>query len=164
MCWQKRGKGHNSLTGQSTAMGLKAGKVLAYATRCKLRRTCSYASREGKQVKQHDYRKNHNGSSRAMEPSVSCELWNAAPKQHARFSTYVGDADTTNLSHLTKNVPYDVEKWSDIVHAKRSLTTRLCNLSSRCKYQISSVLSQKVINYLEKCFSYCIAQNSALTV
>ena len=65
---------------QGTAMGLKTGKVLAYTTRCKLCRICSYASREGKQVKQHDCRKNHNGSSKAMEPSVACELWNAAPK------------------------------------------------------------------------------------
>ena len=95
-----------------------------------------------------------------MEPIVACELWNAASKQHAKFSTYVGDDDTTTLSHLTENVPYNVEKWSDIVHAKRSLTTRLYNLSSKCKYQNSSVLSQKVINYLAKCFSYCIAQNS----
>ena len=95
-----------------------------------------------------------------MELSVACELWNAAPKQHARFSTYVGDDDTTALSHLTKNVPYDVEKWSDIVHPKRWLTTRLYNLSSRYKYQNSSVLSQKVINYLAKCFPYCIAQKS----
>ena len=160
MGWQKRGKGHNSLTGQGTAMGLKAGKVLAYATRFKLCRTCSYASREGKQVKQHDCRKNHNGSSKAMEPSVACELWNAPPKQNARFSTYVGDDDTTTLSLLTESLPYDVEKWSDIVHAKRSLTTRLYNLSSTCKYQNSFVPSQKVINYLAKCFSYCIAQNS----
>ena len=111
-------------------------------------------------MKQHDCRKNHNGSFKAMEPIVACELWNAASKQHAKFSTYVGDDDTTTLSHLTENVPYNVEKWSDIVHAKRSLTTRLYNLSSKCKYQNSSVLSQKVINYLAKCFSYCIAQNS----
>ena len=160
MCWQKRGKRHNSLTGQGTAMGLKTGKVLAYATRSKLRRTCSYASREGKQVKQQDCRKNHNGSSKAMEPSVACELGNGASKQHARFSTYVGDDDTTTLSHLTENVPHDVEKWSDIVHAKQSLTMRLYSLSYRCKYQNSSVLSQKAINYSAKCFSYCIAQNS----
>ena len=33
MGWQKRGKGHNSLTGHGTAMGLVTGKVLSYATR-----------------------------------------------------------------------------------------------------------------------------------
>ena len=30
MGWQKRGKGHNSLTGHGTAMGLVTGKVLSY--------------------------------------------------------------------------------------------------------------------------------------
>ena len=65
----------------------------------------------------------------------------------------------TTLSHLHQTVPYGVQKWSDIVHAKRSLTTRLYNLSSRCKFKNCSSLSQKVINYLGKCFSYCIAQN-----
>ncbi len=94
-----------------------------------------------------------------MEPDVACEHWNAAPKQNLKFSTYVGDDDTTTLSHLNHNVPYGVKKWSDIVHAKRSLTTRLYNLSSRCKFPNSSTLSQKVINNLAKRFSYCIAQN-----
>ena len=42
---------------------------------------------------------------------------------------------------------------------KRSLTTRLYNLSHNAKFADSSILSQKVINYLVKCFSYVIAQN-----
>ena len=128
MGWQKRGKGHNSLTGQGAAMGLQTGKVLAYATRCKLCRTCQNAKRKGIQPRQHDCRHNHTGSSKAMEPNVACALWNAAPEHHVKFSTYVGDDDTTTLSHLHQNVPYEVQKWSDIVHAKRSLTTRLYNL------------------------------------
>ena len=49
--------------------------------------------------------------------------------------------------------------FSDIIHIKRSLGTRLYNLSQRMKFTNCSVLSQKVINYLQKCFSYCISQN-----
>ena len=75
-------------------------------------------------------------------------------------SIFVDDDDTTTQAHLHQNVPYGVEKWSDVIHAKRSLTTRLYNLSSRCPFPDSSTLSQKVINFLAKCFSYCIAQNS----
>ena len=52
-----------------------------------------------------------------------------------------------------------MEKWSDTVHIKRSLTTRLYNLSQRSKFPNSSVLSQKVINYLVKSFTYCVARN-----
>ena len=160
MGWQKRGKGHNSLTGQGTAMGLSTGNVLSYATRNKACRVCSHAKKQNTQPREHDCRKNHAGSSKAMEPSVACQLWNEAPKQNVKFSTFVGDDDTTTQAHLHQNVPYGVEKWSDIVHTKRSLTTRLYNLASRSSFPNSSPLSQKVINYLTKCFSYAIAQNS----
>lgn len=159
MGWQKRGKGHNSLTGQGVAMGIQTGNVLAYATKCKSCRVCEFARKKGKQPRVHDCRKNHAGSSKAMEPAVACELWNSAPTENVKFSTYVGDDDTTTLCHLSQNVPYGVEKWSDIVHAKRSLTTRLYNIATRCKFENSSTLSQKVINYLGKCFTYSVAQN-----
>ena len=56
MGWQKRGKGHNSLTGQGAAMGLQTGKVLACATRCKL---CQNAKRKGIQPRQHDCRQSY---------------------------------------------------------------------------------------------------------
>ena len=52
-----------------------------------------------------------------------------------------------------------MEKLSDIVHTKRSLTTRLYNLRQNGRFPNSSTLSQKVINYLVRCFSYAIAQN-----
>lgn len=96
-----------------------------------------------------------------MKPAVACDLWNSPATKNTKllFSIYVGDDDTITLCHLSQNVPYGVEKLSDIVHAKRSLTSRMYNLSTRCKFQNSSTLSQKVINYLGKCFSYCIAQN-----
>ena len=59
MGWQKRGKGHNSLTGHGTAMGLNTGNVLAYATRCKSCRVRDNAKRQGKEPRTHDSRQNH---------------------------------------------------------------------------------------------------------
>jgi hypothetical protein len=147
------------MTGQGVAMGLATGNVLAYATKCKSCRVCDHAKKKGKQPRRHDCRKNHVGSSKAMEPAVACELWNLTPKEKVKFSIYVGDDDTTTLCHLNQNVPYGVEKWSDIVHAKRSLISRLYNISLRSKFENSSALSQKVINYLGKCFTYSVAQN-----
>lgn len=40
MGWTKRGKGHNSLTGQGATMGLTTGKALSYGTRYKACRVC----------------------------------------------------------------------------------------------------------------------------
>ena len=45
------------------------------------------------------------------------------------FSSYVGDDDSTTLAELVKQTPYKLQKYSDIIHIKRSLSTRLYNLS-----------------------------------
>ena len=158
MGWQKRGRGHNSSTGHGAAMGLTTGKVVSYSTRCKTCRVCSHNKVTGKE-KKHDCRKNHSGSSKSMERDVACELWSKAPQSGVKFSIYVGDDDSTTLADIKNKVPYGVEKWSDIVHTKRSLNSRLYKLRERFKGPNCSVLSPKVINYLTKCFSYCINQN-----
>lgn len=159
MGWQKRGRGFNSNTGHAAVMGLSTGKVLDYTTKNKMCRFCDEAKKAGKQPKDHDCRKNHLGSSKSMEPLAAVELFSRVTKSNVKFSVYTGDDDSTTESHLKHKVPYGVEKWSDTVHIKRSLTTRLYNLSQRSKFSNSSVLSQKVINYLVKSFTYCIAQN-----
>jgi hypothetical protein len=63
MGWQKRGKGHNSMTGQGVAMGLGTGNVLVYATKCKSCRVCDHAKKKDKQPRRHDCRKNRITSS-----------------------------------------------------------------------------------------------------
>ena len=159
MGWQKRGKGFNSNTGQGAVMGLHTGKIMDYATKTKTCRSCDYAKRMGKIPTKHDCRKNHLGSSKAMEPISAVELFQNAPKQGAKYSTYTGDDDSTTESYIRQQVPYGVEKFSDIVHIKRSLTTRLHNLSKMERFKECSPLSSKVIAYLAKCFSIVIAQN-----
>ena len=156
MGWQKRGKAYNSSTGHGAVMGVSTGKVLDFATRCKTCRTCSVAKDK---PKQHDCRKNHSGSSKIMESDVACELFQRAPTHGIKYDKYIGDDDSTTLAQLKTNVPYGLEKLSDFIHTKRSLNTRLYNLSQRQRFENSSILSQKVINYLIKCFSYCVHQN-----
>ncbi|XP_031570272.1 uncharacterized protein LOC116304652 [Actinia tenebrosa] len=159
MGWQKRGKGHNSSTGQGAVMSLSSGKILDFTTRTKTCRHCTYAKKNGSKAKKHDCRKNHFGSSKAMEPAAAVHLFTKALKSKVKFSVYTGDKDSTTAAHIKENGPYPVEKWTDTVHAKRSLTTKLMNLSQRGKFTNSSILSQKVINYLVKCFSYSVSQN-----
>ena len=159
MGWQKRGKGHNSRTGHAAVMSLTTGKVLDYTTKTKSCRFCDYAKGSNKTAKAHDCRKNHTAASKAMEPASAVEMFSNAPKQGVKFSMYTGDDNSTTEAHIREKVTYKVEKFSDIVHMKRSLTTRLYNLSHNGKFPGCSILSQKVINYLVKCFSYGIAQN-----
>ena len=94
-----------------------------------------------------------------MEPAAALEMFSNAPNQNIKYSVYTGDDDSTTEAHIRQKVSYKVEKLSDIVHIKRALTSRLYNLKEYGKFRNSSTLSQKVINYLVKCFSYAIAQN-----
>lgn len=159
MGWQKRGKGHNSLTGQAAVMSLSTGKILDYTTRVKTCRFCDHAKTNNKAVTEHDCRRNHSDSSKSMEPAAAVEMFSNAPKHNIKYSVYTGDDDSTTEAHIRQKVSYKVDKLSDIIHTKRSLTTRLYNLKETARFPNSSTLSKKVINYLVKCFSYAIAQN-----
>ncbi|XP_022808639.1 uncharacterized protein LOC111345620, partial [Stylophora pistillata] len=159
MGWQKPGKGHNSSTGQAAVMGLTYGKVTDYTTRKKSCRVCANARKTGKEAKQHNCRLNHTASSKAMEPMAAVHLFTESLNSRVKLSVFVGDEDSTTAAHIKENVPSPVEKWTDIVHAKRSITTRFYNLSQRGKFVNSSALSQKVVNYLVKCFTYGVSQN-----
>lgn len=159
MGWQKRGRAFNSLTGHGAVMGLQTGKIMGYASRNKRCRFCDSPRGRNNLQNEHNCRKNHTGSSKIMETDVACQLFKEAPQGNVKFSSYVGDDDSTTLAELVKQTPYQLQKYSDIIHMKRSLSTRLYNLSQRSKFSNCSILSQKVINYLIKCFSYCVHQN-----
>ena len=51
-------------------IGLKSGKVIAYATRTKRCAVCGAASRKGERPRSHDCQLNWSGSSKAMEPDI----------------------------------------------------------------------------------------------
>ena len=74
MGWQKRGKGHNSRTSQGAVIRLSSVKVLNYTTRTKSCRFCDGAQAMGKQPKAHNCRKNHEASSKAIEPAVAVDF------------------------------------------------------------------------------------------
>ena len=128
-------------------MGLVTGKVSSYATRCKSCRVCDSSKRSGKAAKNHDCRKNHAGSSKSMERDVACELWRSQLlKQVLNFLLRL-ETMTAQLwqiymymlkCHMMfKNGP------TQLVHNKRSLTSRLYNLKE-------SIQASKL--YLSKLF------------
>ena len=93
-----------------------------------------------------------------MEPDIA-DLFQRATMSKTKYNVYTDNDDTTTHSHMHKKVPYDVEKQSGVTHTKRSLTSGLYKLKSEEKFPGYFTLSTKVINYLGKCFGYCVAQN-----
>lgn len=90
-----------------------------------------------------------------MEPDVAAELIVSASQHHVQVNILVGDEDSSTIEKVKESVTHDDEKWSDIVHAKRSFGTSLYALQKHYK----GILSVKVINYLLTCFGYALSQN-----
>ena len=158
MTWDGKsvGGGFKSNTGQGAVMGQNRRKVIDYTPKTKTCRVCEHAAKHHIQPRKHDCRKNHTGSSKSMEPLSAVELFQNATQYNIKYATYTGDEDSTTECYLHDQVPYGIEKYSDVIHMKRSLTTRLYNLSKSNKFVNCSPLSQKVINYLVKCFSISV--------
>ena len=154
MGWRKRCRSQDSSSGMGSAVGLKTGKVVSFTTRNTMCRICEKAEQENRQPSSHDCRRNHEGSSKSMEANAAVQLFSEAPKRGVIFSTYVGDDDSTTESRLKALVNYDIEKWSDINHACRTLSSRLYSAKKKVKG-----LTPTVIGYIQKCFTYCIKQN-----
>ena len=142
--------------GAGSMIGLRSGKVIAYGTRTKRCAVCEAATRDGSTPRLHDCRLNWSGSSKAMEPDVKAQLAKTcAVKYGAEVAILVGDDDSATIKKVRENVTHTVEKWSDIVHAKRSFVNNLYTLQPQHKGHLSS----KVIDYLQKCFGYALKQN-----
>ena len=93
-----------------------------------------------------------------MEADVCADLAQACTKNHnTQVSILVGDDNSSTIKKVRETVNHEVQKWSDVVHVKRSLGSALYSLQSRLTCKGS--LSAKVIDYLQTCFSYVLKQN-----
>lgn len=64
--------------------------------------------------------------------------------KNAVVSVLVGDDDSSTLSKVRQNVEHEVEKWSDVVHAKRSFGSSLYSIKNQNKS-----LTDMVIRYFQ---------------
>ena len=139
------------LSGVGYLIGVKTG----FGTRTKRCATCEAASRAGKRAHTHDCRCNWDGSSKSMEADVCAQLVKSCEENgEAQMAILVGDDDSSTIKKVRDTLDHDVEKWSDIVHAKRAFVSSLYGLQKSHKK-----LTAKVIDYLQKCFSYAVTQN-----
>lgn len=89
-----------------------------------------------------------------MEPDVGASLVQEIESQNVKVQTIIMDDDCTTLAKINSVTKHPVTKWSDINHTKKLLGNRLYGLQKKHK-----VLTVKVIQWLQKCFSYAVAQN-----
>ena len=151
MGWQCKGSGksYNSKSGHAVLIGKNTGKILNFATRIT---NCMQCDKD-KSIP-HDCRMNWGGSSKAMEGDAAVELLQKTKSPTYRISTIINDEDSTTMSKISSEIEHEVEKNCDINHCKKGIGNALYQLKPKHK-----VLSTTVIRYIQKCFSYAIAQN-----
>ena len=81
-------------------------------------------------------------------------LLNSCGEKNAVVSVLVGDDDSSTISKVRKNVEHEIEKWSDVVHTKRSFGSSLYSIKTQNKS-----LTDMVIWYFQQCFGYALKQN-----
>ena len=81
-------------------------------------------------------------------------LLNSCGEKNAVVSVLVGDDDSSTISRVRKNVEHEVEKWSDVVHTKRSFSSSLYSIKTQNKS-----LTYMVIRYFQRCCGYALKQN-----
>ncbi|XP_063436607.1 uncharacterized protein LOC134718035 [Mytilus trossulus] len=157
MCWQKRGSGrsYDSPSGVGTAIGSMTGKILDYGICGKNCRICLYAEKINIEARPHNCTKNWNQSSKAMEAFTGAKLMqNIEELSHKPVTILIMDDDAATMSKAREVLGHELEKWSDIGHSKKSVGKALYNLQNKHK-----ILSTRVIQYFQKCFSYAVIQN-----
>ncbi|KYN15258.1 hypothetical protein ALC57_12525 [Trachymyrmex cornetzi] len=125
--WQKKGSGrsYNSLTGHGTAIGFYRGKVIGFATRNKRCATCESIERRlsdpnnnsalDEKQRNHDCRKDFEGSSKAMEAVIACAIFLHNPhfeEVNVRLGTLIGDDDSLIRESLLNIVPHAFDDHS----------------------------------------------------
>ena len=81
-------------------------------------------------------------------------LLNSCGEKNAVVSVLVGDDDSSTISKVRQNVEHEVEKWSDVVYAKRSFGSSLYSIKAQNKS-----LTDMMIRYFQRCFGYALKQN-----
>ena len=120
MGWPTRGTGreYDSLSGAAAMIGFFSKKVLSYTSKNRKCRLCDL----GYDPKDHDCRKNFDGSAKAMEPAAAAELANQNPIFEAfkvELGIMIEDNDSSSISAIRAGSNYEVIKHSDKNHTRR---------------------------------------------
>ncbi|KAJ8676978.1 hypothetical protein QAD02_012765 [Eretmocerus hayati] len=153
--WFTRGssRSYNSLSGTGTLIGYFSGKVIGYAV---LNRMCSKCDR-GHSPDDHDCRLNFVGSAKAMEPEAAIRVTRdneSLKKCNIEVGIIIADNDSTAILAATEICSYEIVKQSDKNHTSKGLVNALHKIKGNHKE-----LNNATIDYLKKCFNYCISQN-----
>ncbi|XP_058796021.1 uncharacterized protein LOC131666934 [Phymastichus coffea] len=146
--WPKKGRQYNSLSGHASLISLLSKKVMAWACRNIYCRQCKRVVPGN-----HICRRNHNGSSKAIEADMAVELIlknEHLVKLKCRIKTLIADDDSSAIAALRRPSPYAIEKWSDFNHSTKTF--------NGCEPKVKDALSNIVPHAFgdhQNCGTFC---------
>ena len=136
-------------------MGPLTGLVLDYLTKNKRCSGCELLSRAGAEIiTEHNCRKNHVGSSKAMEGDAAVTLFKMRMDTNTQYGILIADDDSTTIAWIHEEVDELVDKLSDINHSCVTCKKKLLAIKSK-----HPSLTHAVIDYIKACFACAIGQN-----
>lgn len=137
-------------------IGCKTRKVVGYDVMAKTCRICKSAELHKREKKEHDCRKNWEGSSKSMEPSMTVKILKSIENKGHKVKTLVMDDDTSTKHKVRLEVNADIQKCSDKNHTFKNFTNTMYALQ---KEKYKRILSAKTISHIKKCLAYAVSSN-----
>ncbi|KAK3889782.1 hypothetical protein Pcinc_006343 [Petrolisthes cinctipes] len=149
--WMTRG--HTSHIGAGIVIEVDTGMVIDFEVLSNFCQVCH--SREKKKLpftpewqQAHSPRcnKNFNGTASAMESEAACHLWRRSTTLGLRYTTFVGDGDSSTYKAVKDLNPYDVPvvKEECVNHVSKRLGTRLRKLKKELSTSITTKTGKEV--------------------
>ena len=134
-------------------MGELTKKVLSTITLTGVYRKCEM----GFSKDSHDCRLNFYGTAKAMEPYGAVKLTkdnDILSSCNVEIGVIITDNDSSAIAAMRNSLNYEIVKQADKNHTSKGVTKALWKIESKFKE-----LNGESINYLAKCFNYCVSQN-----
>ena len=182
--WQKRG--YASLNGVTTVIAKTNEKCIDKHVMSKFCPSCSHWENKKDDPEYNEWhvkhesqcKINHKKSSGAMEGASAVILFkNSIDRRNLRYTTYVGDGDTSSYKEVCDSKPYGdiiISKKEGRGHVQKRVGTRLRNLRKEMKGKLftdekdckrkglggTGRLSDRNINMIQNYYGMAIRQNS----
>ena len=176
--WQRRG--HASLNGIITVVSIDNAKCIDYVVLTKKCKQCQWWGTRKDNIEysafvaEHDCPINHKGSASSMEPAgvLTC-FERSIERNKLRYTTYIGDGDSSSYSTVSKADPYKgtpINKGECVGHVQKRLGTRLRAMKKQMgKTPLSDGktiagqgrLTDKVMNKMQCYFGMAIRSNTS---
>lgn len=155
MGWSKRGSGRNydSNNGYVALIGSLSGCVLEYGTKNPKCRRCEL----GYSKDSHECHLNYSDSLKGMESNLVVDLITKSrilEDAHVEVGVLVGDDGSSIIAAVRLAANRKIVKFSDMSHTNKGVKKHLYNIQKEHKE-----LTKDAIEYLQRCFSYAVAQN-----